>query len=156
MRKHKLLPAIMLAVIVSICFLPKRKTYAWPISIPYQIVVDTQNANSIIISTNNFPGANSSISNNVVNEQWCISHLIVSSTAAASTVTIAWATSTALSPMTTDYYAITHGSGIPYDVMWGIQSPYCAPVGQSVVKINSSVSGSSITVEGFLFKGWTP
>jgi hypothetical protein len=153
----KRLAGLCLLGIVALYFLPQRyPVRAWPISIPFQIVVDTQNANSIIISTNNFPGANASISNNVVNDQWCISHLVVSSTAAASTVTIAWATSTALSPLTTDYYAITHGSGIPYDVMWGIQSPYCAPVGQSVVKINSSVSGSSITVEGFLFKGWTP
>lgn len=150
---RKLLLPVILAVFAL--FLPS-KSQAWPITLPYQIVVDTWNINSVQLSTTNFPSGVPSVNQNVVNDQWCISHLVVSSTGAAQNVTIAWSTGT-LGPYTTDYYVTTHPQGIPYDEQWGVQSPYCAPTGSTNVKITASgVIASTISVEGFLWKGMTP
>ena len=62
---------------------------------------------------------------------------------------------TTLSPSTTDYIVVT-STGVPYDTQWGYRVPYCAPMGAVVAKITSSVVGSIITMEGFVWKGWTP
>lgn len=150
--KKLLLPGLLA---VFALFLPS-KAQAWPITLPYQIVVDSYSINSLVISTTNFPSAVASVNTNVVNDQWCLSHLVVSSTGATQNVTIAWSTST-LTAFTTDYLVATHPQGIPYDEQWGVQSPYCAPTGQAVVKITASgIIPSTITVEGYLWKGMSP
>lgn len=129
--------------------------HAWPITVPYQIAADTWSLVSVVLSTTNFPSPVPAINANVVNDQWCISHLAVSSPNLASNVTIAWSTST-LTAATTDFFVVTHNAGIPYDSQWGVQSPYCAPVGKTILTITSSVAGSTVAVEGFLWKGYAP
>jgi hypothetical protein len=132
-------------------------SHAWPITSPYGIIVDTEALTSIQISTAIFPSATPFVNNNIVNSQWCLSHLVVSSTATAQNLTISWSTGT-LGPFTTDYYVVTHPAGIPYDEMWSDNHPYCAPTGKAIVQITTSgtgLSASTITVEGYMWMGVT-
>lgn len=130
-----------------------QRSDAVPLDVPYQIYVGSAVVNSVVLSTANFPSSNATINANVASAQWCIQHITVSATS-ASTFTMAWSTST-LTTATTDYIAVT-AANTPYDVVWPYREPYCAPIGQPILKLNSSVSGSSITVQGYLFKGWNP
>lgn len=133
-------------------FLPA-KSQAQPLDVPYQIYFATTAANSIVVSTANFPSPSASVNANVASYQWCIDHAVVTAPS-ASTFTMAWSTGT-LSAPTTDYAVVT-AANVPYDAQWPYRDPYCAPVGQPILKINSTVAGSSITVQGYLWKGWNP
>jgi hypothetical protein len=148
--KKLLLPG-MLAVFL---FLP-RESQAVPLDIPYQILISTvvQNATTIVISTNNFPSGSAFVNSNVANYQWCISDLIVSAPSAAS-FTMFWSTSP-LTTGTTDYAAALVAN-TAYQSNFNYRTPYCAPVGDPILTLKSSVSGSTITASGYLWKGWNP
>lgn len=145
--KKLLLPGILAVFLLPLI------SQAVPLDVPYQIYVSTAagNVNSIILSTTNFPSPVASINNNVAQYQWCIENLMVAS-GGTSAVTIAYSTST-LSPSTTDYSAI-ETSGSTYQDRMSYRVPYCAPVGNPIVKVNSTINGSTITVQGYLWKGW--
>lgn len=139
------------ALAVFTLFLPS-KSHANPLDVPYGILFTTTSAGSIVVSTTNFPSASVSVNSNVATAQWCINHLIVSAPDVASTVTIAWSTST-LTAATTDYLVVT-STGVPYNDQWSYRQPYCAPVGNSIVAVTSTKSTAKITLEGYLFRGW--
>ena len=150
MRKL-LLPGILA---VFFLFLPL-ESQAVPLDVPYQILVTTTvfNASSLVISTNNFPSLVPSVNANVGIYQWCIDHAVVS-TPSAGLFTMFWSTSP-LTVGTTDYAAATVAN-TAYDTNLNYRMPYCAPVGDPILTLKSSVSGSTITASGFLYKGWTP
>lgn len=144
----------MLAVFL---FLP-RESHAVPLDVPYQILVSTtfgsgQNATSLVISTNNFPSPVSSVNANVASYQWCISNLVVSAPSAGQ-FTMFWSTSP-LTVGTTDYSA-SLVANTSYQSNFNYRTPYCAPVGDPILTLKSSVSGSTITAGGYLFRGWNP
>lgn len=148
--KKFLLPGI---IAVFALFLP-RMSQAIPIDVPYQILIDTtNNTGSIVVSTTNFPSITSSVNSNVASYQWCLDRITVSC-ASADNFTIFWSTNI-LSNGTTDY-SVTTSAGIPFDIDLGYREPYCAPVGQPIVTLKSSVAASTITLEGYLWKGWNP
>lgn len=148
--KKFLLPGILA---VFSLFLPLR-SQAIPIDVPYQILIDTtNNSGTLVVSTANFPSASAFVNSQVGSFQWCFDRITVSC-ASADNFSIFWATST-ITPGTTDYQATT-AAGTPFDVDLGYREPYCAPVGQAVVTLKSSVALSTITVEGYLWKGWNP
>lgn len=142
----------LLGVLAVFLFLPSQLR-AGPLDTPYQILVSTTNIASIVFSTANFPSPVSSINSNVAQYQWCIDHVVVSANA-ASTFTMFWATST-ISAGTTDYLVVTLANA-PYDGQWPYRQPYCAPIGDPILTLKSSVAGSTVTAEGFLFKGMNP
>ena len=148
--KKFLLPGILA---VFTLFLPAR-SQANPLDIPYQVYYSTVNTGSVVISTTNFPSAVPSVNTNVVNNEWCIEHLTVSS-ALGATVSIAWSTNT-LTAYTTDYQLVVSTTGVPYDEVYPYRDPYCAPDGQAVLRVFSSVSSAIISVTGYLWKGWNP
>lgn len=147
--KKLLLPGILA---VFTLFLPSR-SQAQPMDFPYQISITTVAFTSLVISTANFPSPSAAVNANVANYQWCVDQITVSAAGTAS-FTMAWSTST-LTRATTDY-AVVIASGTPFQDEWSNRDPYCAPVGSPVLKLNSSVSGSTITAQGFLWKGWNP
>lgn len=147
--KKVLLPG-MLAVFL---FVP-RLSQAVPLSIPYQILISTVNSGSVTISTSTFPSGNSLVNSNVANYQWCVDRVLISSYTTGTIFTMAWSTST-LSPATTDFIYVINGSA-GQDLGWSEGVPYCAPVGRTILKLTSSLSSAIITVEAYLFKGWTP
>lgn len=148
--KKLLIPGILT---VFALFLPSISRAA-PIDVPYQILVDTVSLNgAITLSTANFPSGNVTVNSLVSNYQWCLDRITVSC-AAADNFSIFWASS-AFSAGTTDYM-VTTNAGIPFDADLGYREPYCAPVGQAVVTLKSSVANSTITAEGYLWKGWNP
>lgn len=148
--KKFLLPGILAALFL---FLPLR-SQAIPLDVPYQILIDTTNASgTIVVSTANFPSGVPSVNSSVANYQWCFDRVTVSC-ASADNFSIFWATST-LTNGTTDYQ-VTTAAGVPFDADLGYREPYCAPVGQAIVTLKSSVALSTITVEGYLWKGWNP
>lgn len=139
----------MLAVFL---FLP-RESQAVPLDVPYQILVSTSvgGVSSLTISTANFPSGNSLVNNNVANYQWCISNAVVS-TPSAGLFTMAWSTTT-LTAASTDYAAVTVAN-TALQANFNYRTPYCAPVGQPILTIRTGVAGSTITAQGYLFKGW--
>lgn len=148
--KKFLLPGI-LAVFTF--FLPSR-SQAVPLDVPYQILVTTTSNNgTVVLSTTNFPSGSSGINANVGTSQWCIDHANVSCASAAN-FSMFWATST-ITTGTTDYM-VTTAAGVPFDTNFNYRSPYCAPIGQAVLTLKSSVAASTITVQGYLFKGGNP
>lgn len=149
MRKI-LLPGILT---VFALFLPL-KSQAVPLDVPFQLALTTTSTTgSIVISTTNFPSGVPSVNASVANYQWCFDRITVSCPNADS-FSIFWSTS-ALTAGTTDYVVIT-SSGVPFDADFGYREPYCAPVGQPVVTLKSSVTGSTISASGYLWKGWSP
>lgn len=147
--KKLLLPGI-LAVLAL--FLPL-KSQAVPLDVPYQIFVSTTNAQKIVLSTTTFPSASAAVNANVANYQWCIEKAVHSSASAAN-FTFGWATSAQATP-NVDLFVGT-SAGVPFTFAGNYRDPYCAPVGQTVLTINSSVATSSISVQGYLWKGWNP
>lgn len=148
--KKFLLPGILA---VFTLFLPSR-SQAIPLDVPYQILITTtNNTGSLVVSTANFPSVNTTINSNVALYQWCFDRLTISC-ASADNFSIFWATST-ISNGTTDYM-VTTAAGVPFDVDLSYREPYCAPVGQAVVTLKSSVALSTITASGYLWKGWNP
>lgn len=109
----------------------------------------------MIVSTTTFPNASAYVNGNVANYQWCITHVAVSSFNLPTTFTMAYSTAPFTQPLTsgtTDYRVFT-ASGT-YEFVWPYRTPYCAPVGQKVLTITSSVATAILTVEGYLFRGW--
>ena len=146
--KKFLLPGILAVVFL---FLPSR-SQAVPVDMPYQILVSTVNtAGVVVLSTANFPSPNTTVNSLVASYQWCVEQADVSCPSAAN-FTIYWATST-ISNGTTDYAVVT-SSGVPFDTNFQYRTPYCAPVGKTVVTLQSSVATSTITARGYLWKGW--
>lgn len=149
--KKFLLPGILTAFAL---FLPSR-SQANPLDVPYQILVDTTASTSVTLSTTNFPSLVPSVNSNVANYAWCLSHVVVSGNGSAnSTFTIAWSSTTS-SSASTDYSVVVPTATI-YNQTWEYRTPYCAPVGWPIVKLNTTGSGVSITAEGYLWKGWNP
>lgn len=148
MRKL-LLPGILAVLFL---FLPLR-SQAYPLDVPYQIYFSTVAYNSVIISTTNFPSGSAYVNSLVGSYQWCIEQVTVSN-AAANSFSMFWSSSTLL-PGTTDYQA-TATAAVPFDTNFNYRTPYCAPVGWPVLKLNTSVVNSTITARGYLWKGWNP
>lgn len=148
--KKFLLPGILA---VFALFLPLR-SQAVPLDVPYQLLISTtNNTGTLVLSTANFPSASAYVNSNVATFQWCISKAIVSCASAAS-FTMYYATST-LTTGTTDFM-VTTAAGVPYDPPLAYRTPYCAPVGSPILTLKSSVVASTITVQGYLWKGWNP
>lgn len=148
--KKFLLPGILAALFL---FLPLR-SQAVPLDVPYQILVTTvSNTGVLVISTANFPSPSSGVNNAVASYQWCFDRITVSC-ASAENFSIFWATS-AVTAGTTDYM-VTTAAGVPFDANIDYREVYCAPAGQPVVTMKTSVVQSTVTVEGFLWKGWSP
>lgn len=147
--KKFLLPGILAVLFL---FLPLRSP-AVPLDMPYLINISTTAQNQVVLSTANFPSGVPSVNSNVALAQWCINHVTVSAVSAA-TYTMFWSTST-LTAGTTDYSATT-AANVPYDTQWPYRTPYCSPVGYPILTLKSSVVGSTITAQGYLWKGWNP
>lgn len=148
--KKFLLPGIL--AVLSL-FLPFR-SQAVPLDVPYQILVSTVSTNGILVlSTATFPSGSATVNSNVGSYQWCVSKAVVSC-ASADNFSIFWATAPVLSG-TTDYMATTTAA-VPFDTDFAYRTPYCAPVGAAIVTLKSSVALSTITVQGYLWKGWNP
>ena len=56
-----------------------------------------------------------------------------------------------LTPSTTNFAVVA--TVAPYDTSWTYQ-PYCAPAGDYIGMVNS-VAGSTMTIEGYQFGGWS-
>lgn len=148
---RKFLTAGILAVFTL--FLPS-KSHAVPLDTPYKIIVDTVSVTgNIVLSTTNFPSANTSVNSSTSTYNWCIAHLVVSAVL-PSVLTMYWGQEVG-SPGTTDYVVVT-STGFPYDSDWSYRTPYCAPVGNNALTIHDSIATSTITLEGFLYTGWNP
>lgn len=148
--KKFLLPGIFAVFL----FLP-RESRAVPLDVPYQILVSTAafNTTTLVISTNNFPSPTSSVNANVGNYQWCVSNVVVSAPSAGQ-FTMFWSTSP-LTTGSTDYSAALVAN-TAYQANFNYRTPYCAPVGDPILTLKSSVAGSTITAGGYLWKGWSP
>lgn len=146
--KKFLVPGILAGLFL---FLPL-KSQATPIDVPYQIYFSTVAGSQVIISTRNFPSGVPSVNDNVALYQWCIDNVVLSAPA-PSNFTMYWSTS-ALTTGTTGYSIVT--STTPYQAQWPYRDPFCVPVGSPVVTLKSSVAGSTITAQGYLWKGWNP
>lgn len=134
-------------------FLP-RLSQAVPLDVPYQILVSTvNNTGTVVISTANFPSGNPTVNTLAASYQWCISNAVCSSPSAG-LFSMSWSTSTT-GVFTTDYEAATVAN-TAFSANFNYRTPYCAPVGDTVLKLISSVSGSTITASGYLWKGWNP
>jgi hypothetical protein len=127
---------------------------AQPLDVPYQVFVQTTSVNSITLSSVTIPASAALINANKNGYAWCIDHAVVSA-ASASTVTFLWGNGTGSGATTTDF-AVVSAANVPWDSTFPYRTPYCAPVGQSILKVNSSVAGSTVTLTGYLFKGWNP
>ena len=141
---------LLLGVLSVFLFLPS-KLRADPLDVPYKVLVTTTNSTSVVLSTANFPSAVSAINANVGLYKWCVDHVVVTAPT-ASVFTMAWATST-ISNGTTDYTVVTAANS-PYDAQWPYKQPYCAPIGDPILTLKSTVAGSTMTVEGYLWAGW--
>lgn len=135
-------------------FLPLR-SQAVPLDVPYQIYIDTVTlaGGQLVISTNTFPSPVAAVNANILNYQWCLENVIVNSPSAG-LFQIASSTST-LTPSTTDYYSYTQAN-VPLNVGFNYRTPYCAPQGNAVLRLTPNVAGSTMTVQGYLWKGWNP
>jgi hypothetical protein len=86
-----------------------------------------------------------------VNYQYCVTNVVV--TAPIAGVFEMWWSTATLGPGTTDY-VVSLSSGIPYDHTWAYKTPYCSPP-NALLNFYSSVVNSTMTVEGYTFKGWS-
>jgi hypothetical protein len=146
--KKFLLPGIL--AVLSL-FLPSR-SQADPLDIPYQIKFDTvAYGTTLVISTTNFPSPNATVNSLVASYEWCIEQANISN-ASATSFTMAWSTTT-LSAATTDYQ-VTTAAGVPFDTNFHYRTPYCTPVGWPILTLKTSVVNSTMTVRGYLWKGW--
>lgn len=145
----------LLAGVLAFCFTSVSR--ADPLDVPYQILVDTVGFGVVTLSTSNFASPVGAINNGVLNSKWCVDHVVVSGGGSPVTFTMAWSTGpTTLTNPTTDYVVVTT-SGVPYDSQWPYRDPYCAPTGQAILQLRTSgVTTSTITVQGYLWKGWNP
>lgn len=84
--------------------------------------------------------------------QWCLTHVNVSA-GNASNFTMYVSSMNTLTPSTTNFFALTVANQT-YDHSWPYRTPYCAP-GGDYLGLTDSVSGSTITVEGYQFGGWS-
>lgn len=84
--------------------------------------------------------------------QYCINHIAV--TAPNSGVFEMWSSTSAITAGTTDYM-VQLSSGVPYDTQWSYMNPYCAPQG-ALFNLFLGVAGSTVTYEGYTFKGLNP
>lgn len=146
MKKYAL-PGILAVLFL---FLPLR-SQAVPLDVPYLLYVSTTLPASVVLSTTNFPSANTGTNSNVASYQWCVDRLTVSC-ASASNFSIFWSTNS-LAAGTTDYQ-VTTAAGVPFDMDLSYREPYCAPIGYPVVTLKSSVVLSTVTVGAYLYKGW--
>ena len=142
-------------VLAVFAFILPLKSQAVPLDVPYQLYVDTVTiaGGQLVISTATFPSGSSIVNSNVANYQWCLENVVVNSPSNG-LFQIAYATST-LNASTTDYYSYTQAN-VALNVGFNYRTPYCAPVGQAVLRLTPSVSGSTMTVQGYLYKGWNP
>lgn len=138
---RKFLAAGILAVFVL--FLPS-KSHAVPLDVPYgnTSVSSFTVTSSLVLSSVTLPSSVYS---------WCLTHLAVSVPSPA-TFTMYISSMNTLTPSTTNYTVSITTS--PYDTQWSYRTPYCAPAG-NYLGLKSSVSGSTITVEGYTFGGWS-
>lgn len=127
---------------------------AVPLDVPYQVLIDTTtNTSTIILSSNTVPSAAGILNANPTGYAWCIDRFAATSTTAG-TVTFGWAQSQG-SASTVDH-RIAVAALTPYNMPLEYRTPYCAPVGQNQLTVTASVVGSTMTLEGYLFKGWNP
>jgi hypothetical protein len=127
-------------------FLPS-KSHAVPLDVP-----NHGTAFSMVVSTSNVILSSTSLPTSTYPYQWCLEHIIINS-GSASNFTMYVSSMNTLTPSVTNYFALTTAS-TAYDHTWDYRTPYCAPAGDYLGMIDS-VAGSTITIEGYAFGGWS-
>lgn len=145
---RKILLEGILAVLIIFC---AARSHATPLDIPTGggriIAPSTFTANGYFSGKSNTSVA---LSTPVAGYGYCINHVVVTAPSAG-LFEMWWSTSTTTSG-TTDYMA-TVAAGVPYDTQWGSRTPYCSPP-DTLLNLFLGVSGSTMTFEGYTFKGW--
>ena len=144
LQMRKYLAAGILAVFVL--FLPS-KSHAVPLDVP-----NRGTAFSMIVSTSNVILSSTSLPTSTYPYQWCLENVIVNATS-ASNFTMYISSMNTLTPSTTNFFAVTLAN-TPFVMHWDYRTPYCAPAGD-YLGMNASVAGSTITVEGYEYGGWS-
>lgn len=141
---RKFLAAGILAVFAL--FLPS-KSHAVPLDVPNHGAAFsmTGSTGTIILSSTSLPTS-------TYGYQWCISHVVVSA-AGTGNFTMYYSSMSTLTPSTTNYFVVTSTSAI-YDERWDYRTPYCVPA-NDYLGIQDSVTGSTMTIEGYPFGGWS-
>jgi hypothetical protein len=138
---RKLLAAGILAVFGL--FLPS-KSHAVPLDVPYGGDAFTITSSTGIILSSGALRTSS--------YQWCVEHIAVS-VGSTDTFSMYFSSMNTLTPSTTNYVVVVT-SNSPYDTTWASRTPYCIPPGD-YLGITNSVSGSTVTLEGYTFGGWS-
>jgi hypothetical protein len=153
--KKFLVPGILAALFL---FLPAR-SQANPIDVPTgggRISAPmTTTGNGFFVFTSTF---NVQLTTPPVGYQYCVTHVAVTAPSQGF-FEIWWSSQTtvaATGPMlgTTDY-VVSLSTQVPYDSQWAYRSAYCAPFNDPL-NFFTSASISTVTVEGYTFKGWNP
>jgi len=84
--------------------------------------------------------------------QYCITHVAV--TAPSAGVFEMWWSTSAITAGTTDYVVQLAANSL-YDTTWANRTPYCSPP-DNLLNIFLGVSGSTVTYEGYTYKGGNP
>lgn len=154
MRKRIIGMALALAGILPVL------GHAVPVDVPFVVLVSTNNTGQVVLSTANFPSANTTVNSTIATGgfQWCVTHVALSGplNANQANFTLAYSSAPLLQALpvaTTDYKVIV--TTTPYEVTWAYRQPYCSPVNQAVLTITSSIATAVIEVEGYLWKGWS-
>lgn len=130
-------------LLAVLSFFLLRNTQAVPLDVPTGSIIIGTGLNTITLSSSTLP-------NNLYG--WCISHVVVTAPSAG-TFTMSIASSTLVNGTTN--YNVSLAAAVPYSEQWAYRTPYCAP-NANYLFLKSSVAGSTITYEGYSFKGWNP
>lgn len=90
-----------------------------------------------------------------VNSMYCLDKLSITAPSAG-TFSIYWATTTlAQLPTTTTGYIVSLAANTPYNMELDYREPLCSPP-NNLMTLQMGVTGSTVAVEGYTFKGWNP
>lgn len=153
--KKFLLPGILAAIFL---FLPSR-SQALTLDIPTggyrQSILSPSSSSSTYVTLGYFVGKSTfsvALSTPPTGYGYCINHVVV--TAPSAGLFEMWYSTSVITSGTTDYMVQTAAS-TPYIEQWPRNNAYCAPVNDEL-NLYLGVAGSTMTFEGFTFKGWNP
>jgi hypothetical protein len=130
------------AAVITLGFIVKNLS-ANPLDVPYGIRSFGVGGSSVVLSTGSFASPEFG---------WCLEGVVISAPSAG-TFTMHYTTAT-LTAGTTFYSAqLVANTALPLN--WAYRTPVCAPP-FSRLTLQSSVAGSTITYQGYSFKGWNP
>lgn len=87
--------------------------------------------------------------------QYCLDKMSITAPSAG-LFSIYWATSTLNGlPQTTTGYAVWLAAATPYNQELDYREPLCSPP-NNLMFMNMGVTGSTMSIEGYTFKGWNP